>query len=91
MCYEYVEYLISIKFQLHRFWYRQDTPTIKFTILAQLIVNLVHAASPTLAFTQTSVPNWHAFGPALPNLIPSLSRIPFGMKIWPPKKKARDL
>ena len=41
------------------------------------------------AFAHTSVPNWHAFGPALPNLIPSLSRIPFGMKIWPPKKGQR--
>ena len=66
MCYEYVEYLISILIQLHRFWYRQDTSTIKFTIPAQLIVNLVHAASPMPAFAQTSVPNWHAFGPTSP-------------------------
>ena len=87
---EYVEYLISIKFRLHRFWYRQDTSTIKFTIPAQLIVNLVHAGSSPARSRAYFGPQLARICSRFPNFLPSLPRIPFGMKIWLPKKKARD-
>ena len=83
MCYEYVEYLISIKFQLHRFWYTWSTSTIKITIPAQLIVNLVHGNVSHVRIHANFSPQLACIRSHLPNLIPSLSRIPFGVKIWP--------
>ena len=64
---------------------------IKFTIPAQLIVNLVHGNVSHARIHANSSPQLARIRSRLPNLIPSLSRIPSGVKIWPPKKKARDL